>query len=197
MNTRLIEIGAHGDEFYDVRDYFAENLQPYIVGVYHRYKDLAAFRNIESFNDGNCSAKYCYDLLRKIWKDNWAPKQVASPATSSAHSKKRPASFLDTDSDDDEGAETGDLTLLADELSAYMGAITPPNDTCPLMWWKQHQNSFPSVALMARTFLGCPASTAGLERIYSKAGRMHSALKKNTTEETLKTKMLAAINTSS
>ena len=99
--------------------------------MYHRYKDLAAFRNIESFNDGNCSAKYCYDLLRKIWKDNGEPKQLASPATSSAHSKKRPACFLDTDSDDDEGAEAGDPTLLADELSAYVGAITPPQRHMP------------------------------------------------------------------
>ena len=37
-----------------------------------------------------------------------------------------------------------------DRLQAYMQVQKVPNDTDPLMWWKQHQQEFPDLARMAR-----------------------------------------------
>ena len=124
------DIGALGDELFDVREYFAEILQLTIFCVYHRLKDLGSFKNIERFIDGTCTTTFCHDLVRSIWKLDCPPTEGASPATSSKNPKKRTSSFLD-DSDDEEDDSTADPTVLADELSAYIGAISPPHRLMP------------------------------------------------------------------
>ena len=42
-------------------------------------------------------------------------------------------------------------------------------------WWKDHQGEFPNVAVMARQYLGCPASSAAVERLFSQVGIAFSA----------------------
>ena len=48
---------------------------------------------------------------------------------------------------------------------------------------------------MRRQFHGAPATAAGAERLFSKAGKQHDDLKKNTKEGTLESSLGAAINT--
>ena len=54
-----------------------------------------------------------------------------------------------------------------------------------LEWWKTNESQFPSVAKMAQQVHGCPASSAGVERLFSKASRALSKLRKSINNLTL------------
>ena len=41
-----------------------------------------------------------------------------------------------------------------------------------LTYWKEKEKEWPNLCRMARQFLGAPASSAGVERLFSKCGRM-------------------------
>ena len=47
---------------------------------------------------------------------------------------------------------------------------------------------------MARQFLGRPASSAGVERMFSKAGKLHDDAKKSQDDTTLQFALFAAAN---
>ena len=53
----------------------------------------------------------------------------------------------------------------------------------------------PALAKMARQYLGRPASSAGVERMFSKAGKLYDDAKKGQNDETLETALFAAANT--
>ena len=46
-------------------------------------------------------------------------------------------------------------------------------DIILLDWWKNNEYRFPKLAKMAKQYLAAPASTAGVERVFSAAERMH------------------------
>jgi|SouAtlMetagenome_1021521.scaffolds.fasta_scaffold51687_1 hypothetical protein len=82
-----------------------------------------------------------------------------------------------------------------DELELYHAATmsmkkAERKNLDPLMWWLANEKRFPTVAHMAKNFLGCPASTAGLERMFSALGRNHDDLRKKTLESTLEMRMM-------
>ena len=54
-----------------------------------------------------------------------------------------------------------------------------------LGWWRTHQSMFPPLIRMARQFLSLPASSAGVERLFSRSGEMHGNKRKRLKEETL------------
>ena len=62
------------------------------------------------------------------------------------------------------------------ELNTYMWVQQVVNDTDPLMWWKQHQEEFPSLVRMARQYLAVPASSVSPERLFSSVGLVKSDL---------------------
>ena len=76
-----------------------------------------------------------------------------------------------------------------------------------LMWWKARDHNLPAdpatgrpeglpaLAKMVRQFLGRPASSAGVERMFSKAGKLHDDAKKGQNDETLEAALFAAANT--
>ena len=63
-----------------------------------------------------------------------------------------------------------------------------------LVFWRMHEKSFPNLARMARQFLGCPASSASVERIFSVAGQFFDDLRRQMADEVLEDLMWAAIN---
>jgi hypothetical protein len=52
-----------------------------------------------------------------------------------------------------------------------------PIETDLLAWWQANEKRWPKVALMAKQYLGCPATSAGVERLFSSAGRTFSDLR--------------------
>ena len=55
-----------------------------------------------------------------------------------------------------------------------------------MLWWLEHRQQFPNLEVMARQYLGCPATLATVERLFSKVGLAFSKLRKNSEAETLK-----------
>ena len=53
---------------------------------------------------------------------------------------------------------------------------------------------FPDLSRMARQYLAAPASSAGVERLFSRAGRYHDDKKKRTTDEHIETLLIVAKN---
>ena len=45
-----------------------------------------------------------------------------------------------------------------------------------LDWWKEKEKIWPKLAKMAKQYLAQPASSAGPERVFSAAGKMHGDL---------------------
>ena len=82
-----------------------------------------------------------------------------------------------------------------DELSLYM-SLPKANygDVNSLDWWRRHALTLPNVSLMARQYLASPATSASVERLFSRAGRYHDALKKRTKDTTIETLLIVAQN---
>jgi hypothetical protein len=80
------------------------------------------------------------------------------------------------------------------EFQDYLQAprISAAND--PLEWWKANQTRFPTLFPMAKSFLGCPATTAELERVFSKAGKLHDDQHESVLDVTLEQQLFAAFN---
>ena len=58
-----------------------------------------------------------------------------------------------------------------------------------LRWWQDHEGEFPNVAVMARQYLGCPATSAAVERLFSKVGIAFSKKAKSSQASILAAKM--------
>ena len=54
-----------------------------------------------------------------------------------------------------------------------------------LAWWKAKESKWPALAKMVKQYLAAPASSAGVERVFSAAGKMHSDLQKSARDSTL------------
>ena len=80
------------------------------------------------------------------------------------------------------------------ELELYLEFPLAKKDVDVQDWWRENGHRFPSVARMARQFLGVPASTAGVERAFSIVTGMHSDLRKKLTEGTIEHTLMAALN---
>ena len=75
-----------------------------------------------------------------------------------------------------------------------------------LEWWKARDHDkpadpatgrpagLPHMAKMARQFLGRPATSAGVERMFSKAGKLHDDMKKGQEDDSLEHSLIAAAN---
>ena len=58
-------------------------------------------------------------------------------------------------------------------------------------WWDK-KDKWPQLTRMWKQFHSAPATSAGVERIFSKAGRNHNDLRKATDEETLESTLIKA-----
>ena len=96
---------------------------------------------------------------------------------------------------------------MTDDLEKYLELPADTSfDLDVLAWWKARDHSMPAdpakgqpeglphLAKMARQFLGRPASSAGVERMFSKAGKLHDDMKKGQDDDSLEHAMLASAN---
>src|SRR5438552_5166203 len=65
---------------------------------------------------------------------------------------------------------------IENEFDRYLNTPPPPlhEHISTLEWWKQHKSIFPRLALMARDTFAVPGTGAGIERVFSKSGRVAS-----------------------
>ena len=93
------------------------------------------------------------------------------------------------------------------DLEKYLLLAQEPMNTNVLLWWKLRDHNkpadpssgrpegLPHLAHMARQWLGCPATLAGVERLFSKAGSMHHDLKGSMEDGSLEHSLIANANT--
>ena len=75
------------------------------------------------------------------------------------------------------------------EFSQYLQSPIPDSKSKTLKYWKDHATLFPHLSLMARDLFSVPATGAGVERIFSKSGRVatwtRARLQSRTINETM------------
>ena len=81
-----------------------------------------------------------------------------------------------------------------DELSAYMALPVESMHTNVIEWWRRHLSFFPNLSRMARQYLARPATSAGVERLFSAAGLTFVDLAHAMKEKTLGCSLLATYN---
>lgn len=85
---------------------------------------------------------------------------------------------------------------MPDELEQYLAlpAVPLTEDLNILKWWQARALQWPNLAKMVKQILAPPVTSAGVERVFSAAGRMHSDEQKSATGETLKHALFASFN---
>ena len=127
----------------------------------------------------------------------------AAAAGPSRHVKRRKTSassfFADSDEDasGDEGeAEEDETVEIEDELKAYLELpqLKCKTEQEAIDWWVEKSKRFPNLSAMARQYLGCPATSATVERLFSRVGIAFSAKRKRSDPATVADLMFANAN---
>lgn len=63
------------------------------------------------------------------------------------------------------------------EMRRYAEEKVVPRNQDPLVWWRNHEQTFPTLSKLAKKHLGITASSVPSERIFSKAGELISQRK--------------------
>ena len=174
------------------------------------------FKKLSFKHDGMLADSMRLRALKWLTTDfntNYKGKVVAKAAAAAAagaadntgvrqrHLKRRKmsaASFFadssDSSSDGEADAATGGRAV--DELAAYLEVpqIKYTTEEDMMAWWKKNEVNFPNVAVMARQYLGCPASSAAVERLFSQVGIAYSAKRKRAGADTLESVMFSKAN---
>ena len=170
------------------------------------FADLSFCCRFKLMNWEGCSADMkarAEEYLQADWAPK-APETVVGPAVAPVVKKRKREqtsgftafmSLVDSqlagaESESESEHEPQQPLLPSAEVQKYLAMPQLPfqrhgRDTNPLEWWKMHEHELPHLAKMARQFLAMPASSAGPERLFSAAGKMHDGLKKNTKAQTL------------
>jgi hypothetical protein len=59
--------------------------------------------------------------------------------------------------------------------SDYFESVNSYKEKCPLDFWKMHEEKYKPLAQLAKIYLGVPASSASVERIFSISGHILSS----------------------
>ena len=104
---------------------------------------------------------------------------------------------VDEDASGDEGeAEEDETVEIEDELKAYLELpqLKCKTEQEAIDWWVDKSKRFPNLAVMARQYLGCPATSATVERLFSRVGIAFSAKRKSSDPATVADLMFANAN---
>ena len=84
-------------------------------------------------------------------------------------------------------ASSGGRRRCTDELAAYLAPpqITYQTEWDALEWWEKNAKKFPNLSVVARQYLGCPAISATVERLFSQVGIAFSDKRKSSSSDTL------------
>ena len=83
-----------------------------------------------------------------------------------------------------------------DEIGEYLKLpqIANTGEWAGLKWWADNKKRFPNLARMARQYLGCPASSATVERLFSIVGIAFSDKRMSSTASTLESIAFTKVN---
>ena len=129
--------------------------------------------------------------------DGMLPVTTAPATTTSA--RKPAGSFLDFMDGlahlQDDNTEPASPAPVKSEAERYLDMEPLPMRTDILVWWATvGEREYPRLSVMARQYLGCPATSASAERLFSIAGRVYDDLRQGMDECMLELLMWARIN---
>ena len=91
-----------------------------------------------------------------------------------------------------EESPTAEAKPELDELEEYLAEPEETDIELKLLaWWKVKESKWPALAKMVKQYFAAPASSAGVERIFSAAGKMHGDLQKAAKDSTLEHSLFA------
>ena len=93
------------------------------------------------------------------------PQSTPSTFPSTSQSKNQPADLFSSELYDEPDTS---LNSAKAEMKQYLKEDPKPKETKPLAYWAARQKTFPILSKMARQFLAIPATSALLERVFSK-----------------------------
>eukprot|EP00918_Siedleckia_nematoides_P044211 GHVU01096623.1.p1 GENE.GHVU01096623.1~~GHVU01096623.1.p1 ORF type:complete len:153 (+),score=16.46 GHVU01096623.1:502-960(+) len=142
-------------------------------------------------------------MLRGLWRDNFKPRTTTGSQgdedvvgeTGVDRPRKKP--FLLTAF---AGVQVGPAEASErDELEQYLSEPVAEDDedfskAGIFAYWYERRNRWPNLTRMWREYHGSPASTAGVERLFWKAGKNHDDLKKSMNEASLENMLVASVN---
>ncbi|KAK3242100.1 La ribonucleoprotein [Cymbomonas tetramitiformis] len=146
------------------------------------------FDGCNIFDYGSMTRERALSFLRTAWTDFKPALSADSARLSSCASEKRATGESSFMRKKKQTASSSTLALvIKDQLDTYLSLPQEANEEGfdVMLWWNEKAKDLPDVYRMARQFLGCPATTGGVERTFSAAGRMHDDLRKSTDEDTL------------
>lgn len=79
--------------------------------------------------------------------------------------------------------ESGAVDSQYDEVTEYLRMRPLQEEESPLRFWASHMSKFPTLYKLARAYLAIPASSAGVERLFSTAGAIGRARRARITTE--------------
>ena len=139
------------------------------------------------------SAEGCEETFKYVWETNFKKEDkepVDAPTVTTPVNTSGFGLFFAPEEDVLEAATASDDK----EFQDYQLAPRISADDDPLEWWKANQTRLPTLFPMAKSFLGCPATTAELERVFSKAGKLHDDQRKSVLDVTLEQQLFASFN---
>jgi len=106
---------------------------------------------------------------------------------SSSPTRKRPHSAIDNDNDDEyeQALQLLDSTAHANEYDRYISSPRVDYKIAILEWWRQNEGNYPQLSRMVRDTLAVPATGAGVERQFSRSGRIITPLRCRLNPETV------------
>ena len=169
--TAITEMTVH------LKKYYAEAVQ----GVYYMAVLLDPFTKTTLFKseswkgDGRDYVKEYVDKTRDFYIQHYETLKLAVPAWTVSIPAKRKR--LDDDNDNDYRCKLiNNIDLhVQNEFDRYIAsprAIENGGNSSILEWWKKSEHDLPHLARMFRDIYSVPASSAGVEREFSKSGRV-------------------------
>ncbi|KAI2661217.1 Zinc finger BED domain-containing protein 4 [Labeo rohita] len=152
---------------------FVSTLQSSLESRLTKFEEMECFQ-VAATLDPRFKLDWCIGEEQVIIKNLLNAKvESASPKGNatmkcSAQPKKRPKLFSYMESQS--SAMPADTA--PHEVPVYFSTPCLTEDTDPLVYWKENQSRFPTLAQRACKYLAIPASSAPVERIFSVAGKI-------------------------
>lgn len=146
-------------------------------------------------------AEIVCDSKRKISEDSSSapPEQANDPAnddpivlqeTSNQEKPTRKSIFDDVLNYTNTACRLPDTTeekTLLEEIEEYSKEPNLPGSSSELVYWRRHQTKYVKLSSLAKKYLSIPASSGGVERLFSVAGSIARARRNRLTPKTLET----------
>jgi hypothetical protein len=102
---------------------------------------------------------------------NPSSNSPSSSSCSSSSSSARMSNLVTSFSQVNLWGEASQPNTARQEVQRYLYEVTQADkNVCPLHWWATHETIFPRLAILAKKYLCCPATSTSSERVFSLGG---------------------------